>query len=95
MRPMADDLHGGEDEARERHGQQVVQVVPADNRHAERRQALRHLAQQRHASCLEVQEPRREHAGDDDEEGHRPVLQPELAGNENGQAQPLPPASDG
>ena len=76
-------LHGAEHEARERHGQELVQLAPAHVWQSERRQALRDLTQQRHTLRLEVQEPRREHAGHHHEKGHGPVLQPELAGNED------------
>ena len=78
-------LDGGEDEARQRDRQQLVQVVPADVRQPEGRQALRHLSQQRHALRLEIQESSRDNAGDDNEKGDRPVLQPELAGDERRQ----------
>ena len=78
-------LHGAEDEARQRDRQKLVQILPAHHRQPERRQALRNLSQQRHALCLEVHESSREHTGQHHEKRNRPVLQPELAGDERRQ----------
>ena len=56
-------LDGGEDEARQRDRQQLVQIVPAHGRQPEGGQALRHFSEQRHALRIEVHDPGREHAG--------------------------------
>ena len=82
MRPMADVSTAARTKHRQGHGQEGVQLVPADERQSERRQPLRDLPEQRDALRLEVQEPRREHAGEHHEKRHGPVLQPELAGDE-------------
>ena len=55
-------LDGGEDEARQRDRQQLVQIVPAHGRQPEGGQALRHFSEQRHALRIEVHESGREHA---------------------------------
>ncbi len=86
MRPMADVSTAARTKHRQGHGQERVQLVPADERQSERRQPLRDLAEQRDALRLEVQEPRREHAADHHEQRHGPVLQPELARDERRKA---------
>ena len=85
MRPMADVSTAREHEAGERQRQQVVQLVPADVRQSEGRQPLRNVPEQRDAGGFEIQKPRRDNARDDDEKRDRPVLQPELAGDERGE----------
>ena len=87
-------LDGAEDEAGERQRQEVVELVPADERQSERRQPLRNLPEQRDARGLEIQQPRGDNAGDDDEKGDRPVLQPELAGDEHRAGAAPPTSSD-
>ena len=75
-------LDSGEHEARERNRQEVVQLLPAHVGQPQRRQALRHVAEQRDALRLEIERPRREHARDHHEEGDRPMLQPQFAGHQ-------------
>ena len=57
-------------------------VGAAHLRHTERRQPLRHLSEQRDASCLQVEQSRRGDAADDDRERDGAVLHPHLAGDE-------------
>ena len=66
-----------EDEARQRQRQQLIQRrARLTMRQPQRRQPLGHVAQQRDAVRLEVQDPRREDAAEHHEERDRPVLQP-------------------
>ena len=58
-------------------------LVPADLRQPERRQTLRNVAEQRDAGGLEIQQPRGDNAGDDDDKRDGPVLQPQLAGDQH------------
>ena len=78
-------LDRGEDEARQRHREERVQVVPTDIWQPEGGQALRHFAQQRHAAGVEIEESSSQDAGDHHEEGNRSILEPQLAGDEHRQ----------
>ena len=93
MRPMADVSTAREDEAGERQRQERVQIAAAHRRQPEQRQALRHLAEQRHAVRIEVQTSGRHDAADHDEERHRPVLQPSLPATRTARAA-TPTSSD-
>ena len=83
MRPMADVSTAPRTKLASASGRSAFRSCRLDQRQSERWQALRHLPEQRDALSLEIQQPRRENAGDYDEKRHRPVLQPQFAGNEN------------
>ncbi len=72
-------LHGAEQEPGEGRGPQRVQVGAAHRRQSGNGQSLGHLSKQLHALRVELEESRGGNAGDDDEECHRAVTQPEFA----------------
>ena len=81
-------LDGAEQEAGEGEGQEVVQVGPADRGKADRREALGHLAEELHPAGFEIEQGRHHDGADNHEQGHRLVLEVDLAEDQEEQRDP-------
>src|SRR5207249_68271 len=72
-------FHHAEKKTTQREGQQVIEVRHMDSRKPEWRHALWHLAKQFHTETAKIHTRSSDNAGDDDEQGHRFILEKSLA----------------